>query len=84
MADDDAAAGTGVTRRNRRVTLRWLFVIIAMFAVAVACNTPQPEADDGAPDGVRVQQFHDSYSGRPCVIFTHDTSQGASIAVWCK
>lgn len=83
MEDDDAAAGAGMTRRNRRVTLRWLFAILVMFGVAVACNAPQPEADDGAPDGVRVQHMTDSYSGRPCVVFTHDTAYGPSIAVWC-
>jgi hypothetical protein len=65
-----------------------MYAILAMFGIAVACSAPQPQADDGWPDGVRVQTFLDPRhaSGaliRYCVVVTHDTAQGASVAVSC-
>lgn len=67
-----------MTRRNRRVTLRWIFAILIMFGVATACDDATTHADDGSPEGVRVQKYGD------CLIFTHDTAQGASVTAWCS
>ncbi|ATN88959.1 hypothetical protein SEA_SCHATZIE_147 [Mycobacterium phage Schatzie] len=69
-----------MSRRNRRAALRWIFVMLAFFGLTVAC-APEPRADDGAPEGVRIQTF-DIRAGY-CIVATHDTSQGASIAMWC-
>ncbi|WP_153992716.1 hypothetical protein [Acinetobacter baumannii] len=54
--------------------------MLAFFGLTVAC-APEPRADDGAPEGVRIQTF-DIRAGY-CIVATHDTSQGASIAMWC-
>lgn len=54
--------------------------MLTMAGIAVACS-PQPTADTGGPDGVRIQYF-DIRAGY-CVVATHDTMQGASVAMWC-
>lgn len=73
------------TRRNRRVTLRWTFVILAMLGFAVACGPqPQTAADDNKGqnlEGVKIQKFNITLGY--CVVATHDTMQGASVAMWC-
>lgn len=73
------------TRRNRRVTLRWTLVILTMLGFAVACGPqPQPRADDSQEqqlEGVKIQKFNIKVGY--CVVATHDTMQGASVAMWC-
>lgn len=72
-----------MSRRNRRVVLRWWLVIAGFAGLVVAC-APEPNADDGQPENVRVQMYEDPRSGgKTCLVFTHDTGQGASIAVSC-
>lgn len=62
---------------------RWVFAVAAMIVIAVAC-APTPEADSGGPEGVRVQQFANPINERStCIVVTHDTSPGASVALWC-
>lgn len=58
----------------------WLFLLV--IGVGVSCA----QADDGpAPEGVRIQTVPNPLNPNhsSCVVFTHDTAQGASIAVMC-
>lgn len=70
----------------------WRIATVASLLVAIAsCSAPStPKADDGSPEGVRVQHYKDPRpGGKDCLVFTHDTfmtgygSAGASIAVVC-
>ena len=64
-----------------------LFAILACFGLVAACNATPTSADTNGPEGVRVQEFKDPrFTGdltRTCLVLTHDTAQGASIAVTC-
>lgn len=75
------------SRRDRRVTLRWTYFILAAMAfvqLTMGCGAPKAASDDQSPEGVRVQVYDDPRMfGKACLIFTHDTSQGTSIAVVC-
>ena len=71
---------TELNRRSSRKVLSWLYVLVAVGGISIAC-APEPAADDGSPDGVRIQTF-DIRAGY-CIVATHDTAQGASVAMWC-
>ncbi|MBF6326477.1 hypothetical protein IU451_28675 [Nocardia cyriacigeorgica] len=56
-----------------------LFAAVGLVACSAGANS-----DHGGPKDVRVQKYRDPDTGRSCLIFTHDTMQGASIAVDCQ
>ncbi|WP_043654575.1 hypothetical protein [Nocardia thailandica] len=66
-----------MTTRTR--TAAAVLAVIASAGVGVAVAN----SDTGSPNGVRVQRYTDQGTGRRCLVFTHDTAQGASIAVDC-
>lgn len=61
----------------RRLVLVGLGVVLAI-GLSGACGGATTRADDGGLQDVKVQKYGD------CLVFTHDTMQGASIAVWCS
>lgn len=62
---------------RRRLILAGLGAVLAGGLIG-ACGGAATRADDGGPQDVRVQKYGD------CLLFTHDSMQGASIAVWCS
>lgn len=61
----------------RRLILAGLGVVLLGTLIGSCAATPT-HADNGGPQDVRVQKYGD------CLLFTHDSMQGASIAVWCS
>lgn len=66
----------------------WRFGITAaapallVAGVIIGCTVQDSQADTTGPQDVRVQDY--SVPGFNCKIFTHDTMQGASVAVACR
>ena len=69
-------------------------LIIGLFITALAGCAPArttttgeqsaPSAPSSGLQDVRVQQYQDPrMGGKPCLVFTHDTAQGAAVAVVC-
>jgi hypothetical protein len=56
-------------------------MIVVTASIGLGSCAAVAESDSGGPQGVRVQHVTDS--GRSCLVFTHDTAQGASLAVDC-
>jgi hypothetical protein len=64
--------------------IRKAVVVTAAIAAAsfglVACSGGE---SGHTPKDVRIQHYTDPESGRSCLVFMHDTMQGASMAVHC-
>lgn len=74
---------------NTRLVVLWSLVGALAFVAAVAGITalwPPAHADSTGLQVVRVQEYITPPSGpfSKCLVFTHDTAQGAAIAVVCK
>jgi hypothetical protein len=61
---------------------KWLTAMAVLACLGLGSCSAVANSDGGGPKEVRVQHYQDA--GRDCLIFTHDTMQGASVAVDCR
>jgi hypothetical protein len=65
------------------ITVKRAMLGAAILGIGLAACASPASSDTGSPEGVRIQRYTDPTDGRVCLVFTHDTAQGASIAVDC-